>query len=79
MNKKSNKIYKKSNKIKNKTLKNKKGGTTIYYMDTSKVKHPDITYKGHQFFRKVYNRHSTEEQKYLKNTANYYFNQGMPL
>ena len=70
MNKKSNKINKinkKSNKmLKNKTLKNKKGGTTIYYMDTSKIRHPDITYKGSQFFRKVYNIHPTEEQNYLK-------------
>jgi serine/threonine protein kinase len=63
MNKKS-----KKRKIKNKTLrKNKKGGTTIYYMDKDKVEHTNLTYNGLPFFRKVYINHPhNEEQKYLK-------------
>ena len=85
MSKKSNKINKK-HKIKNKTLRKnrksknkisiknkkfyKKGGTTIYYIDTDEVKHPDITYNGTQFFRKVFSKHPTEEGKYLIKVEN---------
>jgi serine/threonine protein kinase len=80
MNKKSNNINKKR-KIKNKTLRKnrkskknkkiyKKGGTTIYDMDTDAVEHPDITYNGFPYFRKLYSKNPNEEQKYLKKVEN---------